>query len=71
VERYSRQLLLPSFGVQAQDKLCKAAVLIVGCGGLGSPAALYLAAMGVGKDMLPCMLCNPTPAQGECCWLAT
>lgn len=35
VERYSRQLLLERFGVQAQDNLCKASVLIVGCGGLG------------------------------------
>ena len=49
VERYSRQLLLPAFGVAAQDKLCSSSVLIVGCGGLGSPAALYLAAAGMGR----------------------
>jgi adenylyltransferase/sulfurtransferase len=48
IQRYSRQLLLPSFGVAAQEKLCKGSVLIVGAGGLGSPVALYLAACGVG-----------------------
>uniref|UniRef100_A0A7S3QLN7 Adenylyltransferase and sulfurtransferase MOCS3 n=1 Tax=Dunaliella tertiolecta TaxID=3047 RepID=A0A7S3QLN7_DUNTE len=48
VQRYSRHLLLPSFGLNAQERLCKGSVLIVGCGGLGSPAALYLAASGVG-----------------------
>jgi adenylyltransferase/sulfurtransferase len=46
VERYSRQILLPRFGIDAQAKLCKSSVLIVGCGGLGAPAALYLAAAG-------------------------
>jgi adenylyltransferase/sulfurtransferase len=49
VERYSRQLLLPAFGVAAQDKLCTSSVLVVGCGGLGSPSALYLAAAGMGR----------------------
>jgi molybdopterin/thiamine biosynthesis adenylyltransferase len=49
VERYSRQIILKKIGVIGQKKLLKSSVLIVGAGGLGSPVAIYLAALGIGK----------------------
>ena len=49
ISRYSRQLLLPEIGKEGQVKLKSASVLIVGCGGLGCPCAVHLAASGIGK----------------------
>lgn len=50
--RYSRHILLPEIGVEGQQKLLSASALVIGAGGLGSPAALYLAAAGVGTITL-------------------
>ncbi|TAL37142.1 MAG: HesA/MoeB/ThiF family protein [Spirochaetes bacterium] len=46
--RYARQMIIPGWGEAAQEKLARATVFIAGCGGLGSPVSLYLAAAGVG-----------------------
>ena len=48
MERYSRHLLLKEIGREGQERLAEGRVLIIGCGGLGSPVAMYLAAAGVG-----------------------
>ncbi|WP_010233324.1 HesA/MoeB/ThiF family protein [Clostridium arbusti] len=48
IERYSRHILLEEVGVEGQEKLLNSKVLIIGTGGLGAPAAMYLAAAGIG-----------------------
>ena len=49
IDRYSRQIILKKIGVTGQKTLLKSSVLIIGAGGLGSPIAIYLAALGIGK----------------------
>ncbi len=49
IERYSRNMLLPQVGAAGQQKLLSSKILVIGAGGLGSPALLYLAAAGVGS----------------------
>lgn len=50
--RYSRHILLPELGIEGQEAISNGRVLIVGAGGLGSPASMYLAAAGVGEIIL-------------------
>lgn len=52
VKRYARQLLIPEIGGRGQEKLLASKVLIVGAGGLGSPAVEYLASAGVGLSLI-------------------
>ena len=47
--RYSRQIMLPDVDIEGQEKICAGHVAIIGMGGLGSPAAMYLASAGVGR----------------------
>ncbi len=48
LERYSRHIILKDVGIEGQEKIAKSRILVIGAGGLGSPALLYLAAAGVG-----------------------
>jgi adenylyltransferase/sulfurtransferase len=50
--RYSRHILLPQIGIEGQERLLAARALVVGAGGLGSPAAMYLASAGLGTIVL-------------------
>src|SRR5574344_1734888 len=49
LDRYNRQIILPEFGIDAQEKMKRASVLIIGVGGLGSVSSTYLVASGIGK----------------------
>ncbi len=49
VSRYSRHLIMPEVGVEGQEKILAASILLIGAGGLGSPLGLYLAATGIGR----------------------
>ena len=49
IQRYSRHILLKDVGVEGQEKMMEASVLVVGAGGLGAPVSLYLAAAGIGR----------------------
>jgi adenylyltransferase/sulfurtransferase len=49
IRRYKKQIMIPEIGIEGQEKLKKASVVVIGAGGLGCPALQYLAAAGIGK----------------------
>ncbi len=49
LERYSRHIILQDVGIEGQEKIMQSKILVIGAGGLGSPASFYLAAAGVGQ----------------------
>jgi len=57
IKKYGRQLILPEFGMQGQRLLKSSSALVVGCGGLGCPAAIHLAASGIGRLGKQTLLC--------------
>ena len=61
LERYSRHIILKEVGAKGQKKLLNAKVLIIGAGGLGAPAAMYLAAAGVGLSVFADLRDLPRP----------
>ena len=66
MDRYNRNILIDGFGEDGQQRLAVAKVLVVGCGGLGSPVLLYLAAAGVGTlGLVDCDVVDATNLQRQ------